>query len=436
LDGTTIQQQAETINVSDVVFRDDLYPRLETSARTVQTYAEDLDVLPPIEVNQQNELIDGWHRWTAHKKAQAETIQVVVTETKSDAELLEKAIERNATHGLQLSQEDKRNMARQIYHATPERERDAKKAELARILSVGERTVRGWLSRIDKDAKEQRDRRIFEMWMASYTQEEIAEAVGEKKQRVSEVICPDLANLPKADKSAAEHATDFEPPIYNIWKQQTKTAGSSHFGNSEVRWVDNLLYLYTNPFDVVVDPFAGGGSTVDICRKRMRRYWVSDRIVQPELEKKVRQHDLIDEQGNVVLPPLPRWKDVKLVYLDPPYWRQAQGEYSDDPADLANMDLERFNEALAGVINGFAKKLKNGDPKYIALIIQPTQWKADDRNFVDHVGDMLRAIKLPVAMRYSVPYESQQCTAQMVDWAKANKTCLVLTRELVVWRVN
>jgi hypothetical protein len=100
------------------------------------------------------------------------------------------------------------------------------------------------------------------------------------------------------------------------------------------------------------------------------------------------------------------------------------------------MDLERFNEALAGVINGFAKKLKNGDPKYIALIIQPTQWKADDRNFVDHVGDMLRAIKLPVAMRYSVPYESQQCTAQMVDWAKANKTCLVLTRELVVWRVN
>jgi delta 1-pyrroline-5-carboxylate dehydrogenase len=25
---------------------------------------------------------------------------------------------------------------------------------------------------------------------------------------------------------AAEHATDFEPPIYNIWKQQEKTAES------------------------------------------------------------------------------------------------------------------------------------------------------------------------------------------------------------------
>ena len=38
----------------------------ETSAVTVQKYAEDLSVLPPVEVNQRHELIDGWHRWTAH----------------------------------------------------------------------------------------------------------------------------------------------------------------------------------------------------------------------------------------------------------------------------------------------------------------------------------------------------------------------------------
>ena len=62
----------------------------------------------------------------------------------------------------------------------------------------------------------------------------------------------------KSAKAAADHATQFDPTIYNIWKQQTKTEGSSHFGNSEVRWVDDLLYLYTRPFDVVVDPFAGG----------------------------------------------------------------------------------------------------------------------------------------------------------------------------------
>ena len=56
------------MKVSDVVFRDDLYPRIETNVAAVQKYAEDLDILPPIEVNQNAEIIDGWHRWTAHKK--------------------------------------------------------------------------------------------------------------------------------------------------------------------------------------------------------------------------------------------------------------------------------------------------------------------------------------------------------------------------------
>ena len=417
------------VAVSDIVFRDDLYPRMDTDAAVVQKYAEDIDLLPPIEVNQRNELIDGWHRWTAHKKVGAEVIPVIITQTRSDGEFLELAIERNARHGLQLSQDDKRNMARCIYHMTPDRERDGKKADLARILSVSERTVRGWLSRIDKDAKEARNRRIFEMWMACHTQDQIAEAVGCSRQNVDRVL-PEMASLPKlakSDAAAADHATDFEPPIYNVWRQQDKTAGAKHFGNTDVRWVDNLLYLYTKPFDVVVDPFGGSGSTADICRKRFRRCWVSDRKVEPEFESKIREHDLTDG-----LPQLPRWKDVRLVYLDPPYWKQAEGQYSDDPTDLANMPLDQFNDVLASTIDGFAKKLSNA---YIALIIQPTQWKAPERQFTDHVGDMLRAVKLPVEMRFSAPYETQQYTPQMVDWAKENKKCLVLTREIVIWKV-
>jgi transposase len=417
------------IRVNDVVFRDDLYPRIETSATTVQKYAEDLDVLPPIKVNQHNELIDGWHRWTAHKKNEVEFIEADVIETSSDADLLEKAIETNATHGLQLSQSDKRDMARRIYNSTAESERDDKKKQLAKILSVSERTVRDWLGRIDKDAKEQRKQRIFDLWLAGHSTDEIAELTGASKADVSGV-CSKMAELPNLNKlqqSAADHATDFDIPIYNVWKQQAKSEGSSHFGNSEVRWVDNLLYLYTKPFDVVVDPFAGGGSTIDICKKRLRRYFVSDRKPIVEREKEIRQHDLKDGP----LKP-PQWKDVKLLYLDPPYWIQAEGQYSKDADDLGNQSLDDFTKNLAKIINDYAKKLSGA---YIALIIQPTQWKAPDRQFVDHIGDMLRAVKLPVDMRYSVPYESQQCNAQMVDWSKENKRCLVLTREIVVWRV-
>lgn len=417
-----------TISVTDVIFRSDLYPRIEKSQRTVDQYAEDLSVLPPVEVNQRNELIDGWHRWTAHRKAGAERIPVTVTATSSDDHLLELAIERNAKHGLQLSAEDKRNMARRIYNATPEREREGKKAHLAKILSLSERAIRDILSRIDKDTKEARDKRIFQAWLACRTQQEIADTEGISIGYVNETISSETADLPPVNKAASEHATEFTPPIYNVWKQQDKTPGASHFGNSEVRWVDNLLYLYTQPLDVVVDPFAGSGSTIDLCRKRLRRFWVSDRKPAVGREEVVRQHDLT--QG---LPRLP-WKDVRLVYLDPPYWKQAEGKYSTDPEDLANMDLGQFTSTLAGIIRQFARKLPKG--AHIALILQPTQWNAPERQFTDHVADMLRTVKLPVVQRISAPYESQQCNAQMVEWAKASRQLLVLTREIIVWQVT
>jgi hypothetical protein len=449
------KNHVKTIKVSDIIFREDLYPRLEKNPVTVQKYAEDLSVLPPIEVNQRNELIDGWHRWTAHKKEKAEEILVTVTETRSDAELLELAIERNSRFGMQLSQNDKQSMARRIYLAAGDRkERMAVKLRLQRILSASAKMIEHWLSRCEKDLKEEAKKTAFDLWLACRTQDEIAEETGWPKMTINDwlrgmyenpemgesVHTPDSDPEANGDAetpyqisrdrlAAADHATDFQVPIYNIWKQQEKTKGSSHFGNSEVRWLDNLLYFYTKPFDIVIDPFAGGGSTIELCKKRLRRYWVSDRKPVVERENEIRNLDLTEG-----LPDLrKRWPDVRLVYLDPPYWWQSKGQYSKNPTDLANMELEEFNRTLANLITGFGKKMQEG---YIALLIQPTQWNAPEKQFTDHVGDMLRMVKLPVKMRFSCPYESQQCNAQMVEWAKENRECLVLTREMIVWQVS
>ena len=176
------------IAVESVVFREDLYPRIKTSPETVQKYAEDLSTLPPIEVNQHYELIDGWHRWTAHKKNKEADIEVLVTETKNEAEFLAFAITRNASHGLQLSQEDKRKMAIYIYNGTPTRERDEKKKELARMLSVSDKTITRWLSNIDKEEKEAQEQRVFDMWLSCHTQEEIAEAEDMARQTVTDKV--------------------------------------------------------------------------------------------------------------------------------------------------------------------------------------------------------------------------------------------------------
>jgi hypothetical protein len=55
---------------------------------------------------------------------------------------------------------------------------------------------------------------------ATFIVGQIAAACDVHKDTVSE-ICRNLAELPKSDKAAADHATDFDPPIYNVWKQQT-----------------------------------------------------------------------------------------------------------------------------------------------------------------------------------------------------------------------
>ena len=77
-----------------------------------------------------------------------------------------------------------------------------------------------------------------------------------------------------------------------------------------------------------------------------------------------------------------------------------------------------------------ASKAKNA---HIAMILQPTQWKAPERQYTDHIVEITRQIKLPIAMRISAPYETEQYNAQMVEWAKEHRQLLVISREIVVW---
>lgn len=418
-------------NVSEIIWREDLYPRIVADPATIQRYADNLSVLPPIEVNQNNILIDGFHRWTAHRKAECETIAVTVTETASEAEVYALAIRRNSAHGNQLSEPDKRKAAIRLYAAGTGLDKHA----IAETLSVSERSVSNYLNDVDKQLREQRKERIFDMWMAGATQDEIAPVVGLSPDAVGLRIkeCREMEGVPNIGKVQAQFQdADFTAPLYNVWTFAKKTNGTNHFGNSEQRILENLLYLYTEPFDIVLDPFAGGGATIDVCKKRLRRYWVSDRKPIVEREREIRKLDIATD-----LPSLnKRWSEVTLTYLDPPYWRQAAGQYSDDAEDLANMPLEQFNRALAGVVNRIAEKQSRG---VIALLLQPTQWLSDNRQFTDHVIDLVNAVgnrRLIVENRISCPYSTEQYNAQQVEWAKANRKLLVLTRELIVWRVT
>lgn len=178
------ESEMEVRKVSEIVYRTDLYPRINHDPALAQRYGGNLEVLPAIEVNQHNELIDGWHRWTAHRKADAETISVKVTPTKSDSEFLKLAIERNSNHGKQLEESDKKSMAIRLYNAGT----GESKEEIARVLSVTPRSISGYLSDIEKQLREERKQKIFDLWMSCHTQEEIADQTGTPQRTIGDEI--------------------------------------------------------------------------------------------------------------------------------------------------------------------------------------------------------------------------------------------------------
>lgn len=419
------------IAVESVVFRTDLYPRMEHNQQKAQEYAENVERLPAIWVNQHRELIDGRHRLIAHQLAGKAEILVEIHPTRSDEHLLELAIQTNAAHGLQMSAADKKAMAIRLY-AVGERGPDRKR-ELAALLSVSDRAVTGWVADLDQAEREERKKKIADLYLRAYTTEEIGEAVGLSGGNLKESVASVLADIPKGTK--VQFSDDgWKPPIYNIWSYGKKSNETGHFGNTEQNIVENLLWAYTQPLDIVIDPFGGGGSTLDVCKARGRRCWISDRKPKAGMESKLRTLDITQE-----LPPMhKRWSDVALVYLDPPYWKQAEGEYSTDAEDLANYEnADDFHDAMALVIKSFAGKMRSGS--HIAMIIQPTQWKAHDKQFTDHVVEIIKRVgnkKVAVENRVSCPYQTEQYNPQMVEYAKANRIFLVLTRELVIWKVQ
>lgn len=420
------------ISVQEIVWREDLYPRFEPNPSIIQKYAEDIELLPPVEVNQHNELIDGYHRWTAHKKAEVEIIKAFVTETESDRHFARLAMRRNARHGFHIANQEKKAWLLKWYIGL----KGDEKEELADDLAVSLRTVNRWTARKDKDLKEQRKQKAFDLWLACWTYDEVATELKNGEATIIEWI-----NDKKSSENANWHKSrifpdhnldpDWTPPLYNVWKQKHKNNSTDHFGNSETSFLDNLLFMYTDPFDIVVDPFAGGGATIDVCKKRLRRYWVSDRL--PIVERRdIRQHDILDGPPSLHK----RWGDVALLFLDPPYWKQAEEKYSKDPQDLANMSLVDFYDNLVKFIIDCSQKMAAGSR--IALMMQSTQWRAPNKEVIDHVFDIKSRLNsnLGFEMDITCPYESQQATAQQVEWAKENRTVLIINRSITVWRVS
>ncbi|MDE2821302.1 MAG: ParB N-terminal domain-containing protein [Chloroflexota bacterium] len=83
-----------------------LDPRNKRSQETINGYAESLDRMPPIDIDQNNRILDGIHRYLAHEQAGREEIEVKVFNIEDDVEALKHSISANAKHGVPFKESE------------------------------------------------------------------------------------------------------------------------------------------------------------------------------------------------------------------------------------------------------------------------------------------------------------------------------------------
>lgn len=409
------------IPTDSVRYVKELYPRLKPSDETIARYQETLDDLPPIIVAKGAVLVDGYHRWQAHLRSGRTQILVEDLGDLTDAEIFNESIARNSVHGMALSEADKRALAPKLWAARAHLKTAERVADLMRLLAVSERTVQQWTQDIRAQEKTEQEALAWDLWLNCMDQDDVATEVG-----VSEAT---ISGWFKKRKAAV-----IEPPdphqAFDIWSFGTKYDGdNARFGKLVPGVVQNLLWLFTDPGTIVFDPFAGAGTTIHVAKAMGRRVWASDRAsaaLYPTLP--IHTHDITTG-----------WPDgapakVDFVLLDPPYWKQAAGKYSDDPADLGNMSLDQFLTAWAVTVKTCVKHLRSGGR--LAYIVSPAQdGDLATGTVVDLAWLMLSACEdagLRTERRIIVPYSTQQATGQQINAAREHRKLLKLYRDLVV----
>ncbi|HEX8339574.1 MAG TPA: DNA methyltransferase [Tepidisphaeraceae bacterium] len=141
------------------------------------------------------------------------------------------------------------------------------------------------------------------------------------------------------------------PQVTTLWDYPSQDYGDAQQGipgykgatPSYVIW--NCIHRYTKPGDLVVDPFCGSGTTLDVARDLKRKALGYD--VHPTRKDIFR----VDARK---LPPELGGK-VDLVFMDPPY--STHLDYGDDPRDIGKL-AARSGEYYVAMEAVFAESLR------------------------------------------------------------------------------
>jgi hypothetical protein len=168
-------------------------------------------------------------------------------------------------------------------------------------------------------------------------------------------------------------AAAFQPSPYDVWAfRHDRAYGIPHPGAIPPAIVAHTLHYFSAPGSLVVDPMAGGGTTVDVCQAMGRRCLAYDlHPARPD----IRNHDI-----RTGFPPETAGCD--LIFCDPPYHTMLSEVYAGQC--VAQLPLHDWMRFLQSLVRHAHATLRPGG--YLALLLA-SQTEKDlppAHGYIDH----------------------------------------------------
>jgi DNA modification methylase len=149
------------------------------------------------------------------------------------------------------------------------------------------------------------------------------------------------------DKPMLESTTLWDYPSQSYGS--TRKGDNSYAGVTPAFIIYNLLHRYTDPGDLVVDPMAGSGTTLDVCKEEARKCLAFDIV---PVRQDIRQADA----RSIPL----QESTVDMIFVDSPYGDNIlYNNHSENIGKLSAEDVEFYDE-LEKVIVQCNRILKPG----------------------------------------------------------------------------
>ena len=167
----------------------------------------------------------------------------------------------------------------------------------------------------------------------------------------------------------------------------------------------NCIWYYARHGDTIVDPMAGSGMILKVWEDRAEwldgtlsniKITVSDLVPRGPYSDQINQCDLLSSS------PITQ---ADYVIIDPPYCGVADGQYSDLPSDLANMEPAEWLRAMETISYKIAELQTEGGRCTIMVPNGRTMGTQERHLFPDEVRQIFRRAGYQL---YDVAYASRR----------------------------